>query len=307
MEVVPARAAVAGNPSDGYGGAVLAVPVRAVAARITARPADHLMVGRRPLASIVGSDGRDETDGLAALARAAVATYTEAFGPPPGCALGIHTAIPRSVGLAGSSAVVIAVLRALARIAGRPPLPPDELASLALAAEVDHLGIAAGLQDRLVQAHDAPLHMEFDGRGHRRVTPRHPLTILVAARPSATAPSGATHGPLRARWERGDGAVVAVMAELADAARAATDGLERGDLAAVAAAADRSFDLRRSILVLEPTHVELVETVRAAGAAANFSGSGGSVTVIAADAGAAERVRSALLPLGCVVYDVPVG
>ena len=33
--VVPARAGLVGNPSDGYGGAVLAIPVTALAASVT--------------------------------------------------------------------------------------------------------------------------------------------------------------------------------------------------------------------------------------------------------------------------------
>ena len=43
-----------------------------------------------------------------------------------------RTSIPRAVGLGGSSAIVIAVLKALGCA-----LPPDELAALALAIEVD--------------------------------------------------------------------------------------------------------------------------------------------------------------------------
>jgi glucuronokinase len=64
------------------------------------------------------------------------------------------TTIPRW-GLAASSAVVIATLRALLHWWGETS-EPAEMAPLALAAERDELGIAAGSMDRAVQSFDAP-------------------------------------------------------------------------------------------------------------------------------------------------------
>ena len=73
----------------------------------------------------------------------------------------MSTTIPRSVGLAGSSAIVIAALRA----AG-VDLEPPEVAELALAIERDDLGIAAGLQDRAVQAFDQPVLVDGERSRH---------------------------------------------------------------------------------------------------------------------------------------------
>ena len=41
---VPARVHLAGNPSDGYGGAVLSVPVPALTATVEAEPGRHFSV-----------------------------------------------------------------------------------------------------------------------------------------------------------------------------------------------------------------------------------------------------------------------
>ncbi len=307
METVPARAALAGNPSDGYDGAVLAVPVRGVFARVEARPAERLRVGGRTFGSLDtlrAALRRGEVAGLSSLGAAAVDAFATHVGPPAPCALEISTSIPESVGLAGSSAVVVAVLRTLARASGRRVPPPNELAAIALAAEVDGLGIAAGLQDRVVQCHDAPMHMEFGGGRHEVVRPGRPMRLHVAYRPDAAAPSDMTHGPLRARHARGDIDVREAMDALAEQARLATGALRAGDGGALGAAMDRSFDIRRSIVPLDSAHVEMIEVARSSGAAANFSGSGGSISVLVDDDGGADRASSALAAIGCGFLDV---
>jgi glucuronokinase len=310
VESVPARAALAGNPSDGYGGAVLAVPVRAVSARVAVRPAERLVIGGRSfttLDDLRGALRERDVSGLVALGVAAVEAFATHIGRPEPCSIDISTTIPESVGLAGSSAVVIATLRALAIRAGHPLPPPDVLAAIALAAEVDGLGIAAGLQDRVVQCHDRMMHMEFGGGDHEAVEPGGVWQLLVAYRLGAAAPSGATHQPLRERYDRGDPDVHEAMEALADQARRATAAMRDGDTASLGAAMERSFDIRRSIVQLDPAHVEMISLARAAGAAANFSGSGGSITVLATSDDIAISTRAALTRIGCRFLDVPIG
>src|SRR3954452_10729270 len=182
-----ARAALAGNPSDGYGGRTLAVVVREFAARAEVRPA-----------------AADRLD--IPLVRAAVARFRAdvlAVGP---VAVDWATTVPREVGLAGSSAIVIAVLRALARATGAT-LGERELARMALAVEAEDLGIAAGLQDRLVQAHEGLAAMDFGGgegakgfgRGRGGGPPARPRAS-AAALPGLARGRRRTlgHGPFRA-------------------------------------------------------------------------------------------------------------
>ena len=111
-----------------------------------------------------------------------------------------RTAIPRHVGLGGSSAIVIATLRATRSLHGID-LPEPELAELALAVEVEDLGIAAGLQDRVAQAYGGLTFMEFaPGAGetaYERLDPSLLPPLLVAWQSSAAAESGSVHAPLR--------------------------------------------------------------------------------------------------------------
>src|SRR4051794_34718214 len=210
----PARAALAGNPSDGYGGRVLAVALPDLGAEASVEPAVA-----------------DDVDG--ALARAALVRFRARF-PRHDEAVRVtwSTTIPREVGLAGSSAIVIAVLRALLDAAGEA-LAPGELAREALAAETEELGIAAGLQDRLVQAHEALLVMDFAAGSVEVLDPALLPPLYVAWHPEAAGPSGAIHAALRERPGLAD-----AMAELAGHAARARDALLGGDHAAFARAVD---------------------------------------------------------------------
>ena len=83
--------------------------------------------------------------------------------------------IPNRLGLAGSSAIITATMRAMCRFY-RVSIPREELANLVLATERDELGIPAGLQDRVAQAYNEPVYMDFDEKfmrdhGYGRYTP----------------------------------------------------------------------------------------------------------------------------------------
>lgn len=325
VERCPARAALAGNPSDGYGGAVLATPVRTRQVTVTIRPgARFRLTGDDGTADVATTDDlviaarSVSADDPHALVLAAIAV-SELSAPgrpaPEPFSIDVTTSIPRSVGLAGSSAIVIATLRALGRLAGRPERAPAELASLALHVERDVLGIAAGLQDRVVQAFDRPMMMRFghddrrmiggfEGGRYEAVTMRADLALFVACRPRAATPSHIVHADLRARFDGGDPIVRAAMADLATEAERAAAAVAGDDIASLGVAIDRSFDLRRSITDLDPAHVEMVEVARQAGAHANYSGSGGAVSVLCPDPAVRARARAALTAIGCELIDL---
>jgi glucuronokinase len=240
-------------------------------------------------------------DARAQLVVATVARFHRDLAPGSSSAeTGLRTTIPRSVGLGGSSAIVIAALRALCMLHD-VDLPPAAMAELALSIEVDDLGIAAGLQDRGAQCHGGLTFMEFGVRPPRyeRLDPAGLPPLLVAWLAGAAGHSGDVHAGLRARFEAGDGAVRSAMAKLAQAARTARAALRTGDRAVLRACADASFDLRASMMELDPRHVALVLAGRAAGAAVNYTGSGGAVVCICDDERHREAVAAALTELGC--------
>ncbi|HET9074034.1 MAG TPA: hypothetical protein VFN48_05605 [Solirubrobacteraceae bacterium] len=315
----PARTALAGNPSDGYGGAVLALTLDMLGARVnlTQRSAEtRAAVGEVAEAEVAEAEAgvaeaeagtalirrarRADSPQGGRLTRAVLARAQREFGiDTRGYGVRMVTSIPRSVGLGGSSAIVIATLRALLD-AHRVTLGALELAELALSIEVDDLGIAAGLQDRLVQVHGGLMFMDFSGP--RAVAERLPYDrlwpLLVAWRAETAAGSGIVHGDLRSRWSAGDPVVTAGMARLAGHARAARVALLNADHAAFAAAVDGSFDVRAELMDLDPAHVAMVQAGRAAGAAVNYTGSGGAVVCACEDSHHRDHVAEALRALG---------
>lgn len=287
-----ARAALAGNPSDGYGGATLAVALCDFAAEVVVAVAGEggsagglaeapLFV--RAVATIPGAN----------LVRATLERFERELAP--GCQraeVWTRTSIPRSVGLGGSSAIVIATTRALCEL-HEVELDPDDLAAFALAVETEELGIAGGLQDRVAQAYGGLTFMDFAIERYECLDPALLPPLLLAWDPTAGGDSGLTHGGLRARFEAGEPVVHAAMIELAELARTARDALLEGDRAAFARCLDGSFEVRRRILALDERHVALIELARAQGASANYTGSGGAIIAACADPRQHERALRA--------------
>jgi len=281
--VASARAALAGNPSDGYGGAVIAVTLDAFGARATARAA-------------AGSAARPDSE----LVGATIARFARDHRPEAvEGTVEWETSVPRGVGLGGSSAIVIATLRALCELHG-VTLDRAQLATLALAVEREELGIAAGLQDRVAQSYGGLTFMDFgpDG-GYEPLDTELLPPLVVAWREDAAADSGIVHGDLGTRFDAGEEVVRHAMTRLAQLARDARSALVRGDHAAFGACVDASFDVRREMIDLDERHVAMIERARACGASANYTGSGGAIVAVCRDGSHRADVTAALRELGC--------
>jgi glucuronokinase len=281
----PARAALAGNPSDGYGGAVLAVTLAGWSACVELEPATRLRV--EPPSELI-------------------AAAVRRFGGDERVAVRWSSSIPREVGLAGSSAIVTATLRALTVLHG-VELAPDELAEHALAVEVEELGIAAGLQDRVAQAYGGLLLMDFGAGRYERLATALLPPLLIVHRVGSGQPSGRVHGDLRERHRRGERDVHAAMETLAEHARRASAALAAGDGAAFRECMSASLVQRRAIMALDPAQVALAEQARALGAGVNYAGSGGALVVAARDHGHRRELLGTLVRDGWQALPVEPG
>jgi glucuronokinase len=287
-----ARAALLGNPSDGYGGRTIAFAFTNFSAEVELDEAVRAGVQPAPGRPLLEAT-------LAAFRRHASAT--EQLVPASELSFRWRTTIPREVGLGGSSAIVIAALRALCSLYD-VSIPREVLPAIALSVETEGLGIEAGLQDRVAQAFEGLTYMEFEpevvaARGHgayEQLDPRLLPPLLVAYAPGASEASSRPHGDLRRRFERGEPEVVRGIQEIAELARLGRDCLLAGDHHGLRRALDRNLEVRRHLYPLDPRHVRMIEAARSAGAAANYAGSGGAITAIPRGAGELEALRSAL-------------
>lgn len=298
------RAGVLGNPSDGYGGKAIAVSLYNFGATVRIDPADRFRIvpGRgdaiefpsfREASDFYLDVGCD--DGLrlirAAVARfrAHAATLDEVAAADARLRMSVsyETTIPRQVGLAGSSAIIIAALRALASWF-RVDIPRFELAELALRAEVEDLGHAAGSMDRVIQAYEGFMVMDLrEPRTEDRYAQLDTALLppmFVAWDPQGAEDSGRAHGDLRARWLAGDPDVLATIDEFRELVDRGVGCLKNGDLGGFRTLVDRNFELRTRIFPVGSRDHDMVAIARQSGAAAKLCGSGGAILGVPAKA-----------------------
>lgn len=312
---VPARSALVGNPSDGFGGATIAFTLPELEAVVQAEPAlgveleaNEAVLEFDDLAALhdAGERGEYPEGGPLALLMAAAKRFTErnAGLGDRGLRLAVvRSSIPPSVGLAGSSAIVIGALHALGELFGAG-IERDELPVAAQACETDELGRPAGLQDRVVQSVGGLVFMDFDpghphGGHYEALDPDLLPPLFVAWLADAESDSGAIHRVAHERFDAGDPEVVETMAEIAALAQRALTPLTVRDGAGLGVLMERNFELRRRIYDLDPRHVELVETAQRLGAPANYTGSGGAIVGLFRDEEQLGALREALTALGC--------
>ncbi|MFA7235955.1 MAG: hypothetical protein WC058_03740 [Phycisphaeraceae bacterium] len=293
-----ARVGLIGNPSDGYFGKTISVIVGNFQARVTLFESPRLTIlpqrsDRTDFADLNDLLGDVSLNGYYGGIRLIKATikrfvdYCQQHGielPKRNFSIEYHTNIPVRVGLAGSSAIVTATLRALMQFFGveiTKPLQP----ALALSVERDELGIGAGLQDRVIQVYEGAVFMDFnkqliDQRGYGEYEPLDPKLLpplFVAFRPLLAEGTEVPHNDLRGRYARGEQKVLDAMKQFAGYAQQARDLIVAGRGNEIGPLMNANFDLRASILQISDGNKELVETGRKLGAFVKFAGSGGAV------------------------------
>jgi glucuronokinase len=192
-------------------------------------------------------------------------------------------------------------------------IPLHLQASLALSIETDELAIPAGLQDRVIQAYQGLVYMDFsrekmkeeDGLRYgeyERLDPRLLPPLYLSFSRERSEPTEVTHGNLRLRYQQGVKEVVEAMGTFAELAVRARQALLNGDHEGLGRLMDANFDLRRRIVSLAPKHIEMIETARAAGATAKFAGSGGAILGTFRDERMFQEIERAMACLGCSTF-----
>jgi glucuronokinase len=219
-----------------------------------------------------------------------------------------HSDIPHGVGLAGSSAIITACLRALMAFYG-VSIPKYVQANLVLAAEVGELRIPAGLQDRVTQVYEGLVYMDFaretmDKQGYGcyepldiRLLPR----LYIAYMDDLSEPTEKFHGNIRLRFEQGEPKVVNAMKFWANLTDKVKKCLRAGQLDPIPELLNANFDRRRDLYKISAGNIRMVEAARSVGASAKFTGSGGAIVGTYADERMFRRLRQKLRKLNVSV------
>jgi glucuronokinase len=101
--------------------------------------------------------------------------------------------------------------------------------------------------------------------------------IYLAYHDALSEPTEVFHSDIRARFDRGEEAVVNAMKHFATLAAAAREALLDRDAERLGRLMDENFDTRRRLYDLASWQVQMVETARRCGASAKFAGSGGAI------------------------------
>jgi glucuronokinase len=313
------RAGFVGNPSDGYFGKTISFAFKNFVAEVVLYEAPELEIqpsyrDHSRFASIKDLVRDVQQNGYYGGIRLLKATvkrfwdYCQDQGialPDQNFALRYGSTIPERVGLAGSSAIITACLRALMSFY-RVAIPKPIQANLILSVETEELGIPAGLQDRVAQVYQGLVYMNFDRRlmeqrGYGDYEPLDPgllPPVYIAYRESLSEGTEVFHNDIRGRFNRGEPEVVSAMkfwAELAERVRGCL--LER-DWERIGALLNANFDKRREIYRISQGNIEMVEAARSVGASAKFCGSGGAIVGTYTDEQMYERLVARLGGLG---------
>ncbi len=296
-----ARAGLLGNPSDGYNGKTISIIVRNFWAEVVLYEWDSVDIvlaedDRAKFGSVYDLAKDVKLHGYYGGIRLIKATIKHFVEYCQAHQLTLHdrnfsvryqTNIPRQVGMAGSSALIVATLRCLMEFYD-VEIPREAQPMFVLSVERDELGIAAGLQDRVAQVYEGLVYMDFDLQQEHLVADLlsykyEPLPpdllppLYLAYHATMSEPTEVFHNDIRGRFNRGEAQVVNAMKHFAQIAAWGREALLACDTKALAELIDENFNTRCSIYNLAPWQIQQVETARQCGACAHFAGSGGAI------------------------------
>ena len=317
-----ARAGLVGNPSDGYYGKTISVILRNFAAKVTVYESPEIEIvpsfqDRMRYANMSELVRDVENNGYYGGIRLMKGAVRKFFDycvlhqialPERNFSIRYRSNIPRRLGLAGSSALVTAAMRCLIEFY-EIEISKAILPNLVLSVETEELGIAAGLQDRVIQVYEGVVFMDFsreimDSQGYgnyEHLDPGLLPPLFVAYRKDLGQGSEVIHQTVRERWLEGDREVISAMQDIATYAQAARDLIVAGKGSEVGVWFDKNFDRRCSIFKVDTQNRAMVEAARSVGAHAKLTGSGGAIIGTYEDEAMYERLVKVMTGVEAVV------
>ena len=293
-----ARAGLLGNPSDGYFGKTISIIVKNFGAIVSLYQTPELVIEEmevdrnrfRNIYHMTESIRQNGYYGGRRLIKAVIKRFCEYCEinqirlANKNFTIRYESSIPRQVGMAGSSAIATATMRALMQFYD-VQIPVEIVPGLVLAAESEELAINAGLQDRVIQTYEGCVYMDFDQKymekyGHgkyQRLDPALLPKLYMAYKTDLSKVSGTVFNNMKERYNNGDELVRQTIRELGDLAIEGKQALINGDFKTLNQLINYNFDLRCKIMHISDSNMEFIRVARASGVSAKFSGSGGAI------------------------------
>jgi galactokinase/mevalonate kinase-like predicted kinase len=287
----PGRCGILGNPTDGYGGSVISCSL-AERAVVTVSAADETTVSiGGELATLRDRSDFELKQDRFDCARA-VLNFLHLREQP--LAIEVTTTVPVQAGLAGSTAILTAMVVALRDWLGQPPLEKHMLAETVRIIELNYLEIQCGYQDQYMTVYGGLNFMDFRDKEYYRDLKHeifatiesldacvHELPVLLAHTGQRRV-SGHVLRPIRERWEQGDPAVHEGYRRIAELARLGKRAIIERDWETVARYMNENHRIQQSLGASGEVNDRMIQVALDAGAlAAKLAGAGGGGTIMA--------------------------
>ena len=288
----PGRCGIIGNPTDMYGGTVISCST-VERARCTIMDSPALVLAVSGSVQTIRTVDDLRLCGSDLDIPKAVLTYFEQTPASFRCRLSATSDIPESAGLAGSTAMVVAILCAVLE---KLEMRMDRYAIAETARKIESgvMGILCGFQDQHMAAFGGLNYMDFRGTERLAQDENEPLATveplqyavgeppIVVAHTGITRNSGIVHRGIRERWLAGEKAVVRGYERIAELARLGKKAMLNRDWQTLGALMNENHEIQRSLGGSGPANDHLIEAARANGAVgAKLAGAGRGGTILA--------------------------
>jgi len=302
----PGRAGIIGNPTDGYGGTMIACSIKN-RAEVTIEESKELIIenqfGRKVLKWKNDFENQNDYFDLVR----SVLRYFKLYDLK--AKITTNSNIPVQAGLAGSTAMLSAILSAVLAFIGQKH-NKYELAEINRVIELHYMNCQCGYQDAYMTTFGGLNYMDFRGKEHYKELEREiyatiePLTPFVEKLPFVIAHtgikhhSGSFHKPIRDRWLEGDRQVIEGYNEIAHIAREGKKALLKQDWDELGYLMNKNHEIQDSISDSGEQNNHMIKVAKNSGAlAAKLAGAGGGGTIIALTL-EPERTKEALIQAG---------
>lgn len=285
----PGRAGIIGNPTDGYGGAMIACSIKN-RALVTIEACDQLIVENTNdrIALRWKNDFNNQGDYFDIVR--SILRYLKLYDMK--AYIKLSTNIPVQAGLAGSTAMLSAILSAVLNFIGKK-YHSYYLAELNRAIELHYMKCQCGYQDAYMTTFGGLNYIDFRGKEYYKELEQEnyatiePLGSLVTEMPFVIAHTGVMHHsgnfhrPLRERWLEGDRAVVEGYKEIAHIAQEGKRALLNSNWNELGYLMNKNHQIQDSLSDSGEQNRYMINVAKANGAlSAKLAGAGGGGTII---------------------------
>lgn len=287
----PGRCGIVGNPTDMYGGSVISISTRE-RARCEIAPADRLTLSSSGEVAEISRTEELKLCGDRLDIPRAVLQWFHISPADASYSVTLDTDIPMQAGMAGSTALVVAMVGALDRLYGWN-MQPWTIAENARKVESRIMKVVCGHQDQHMAVFGGLNYMDFAGKQSLEQTDEEPLAVieplapyvsaipLLAAHTGIRHHSGSVHQSPRDRWLSGEELVINSYQRIAQLARLGKRAVLAQNWQKLGALMNENHAIISKLGGSGPVNDRLIQVALDAGASgAKLAGAGGGGTIL---------------------------